>query len=577
MPEDRRTATAPVGSGPAADEPDPRRWIALAIVLTAAFMQLIDVTIVNVAIPSIQRNLNATYAAIQWVLAGYQLAFAVALITGGRLGDIAGRRRMFMIGMGGFTVASASCGLAVNPTMLVVSRVVQGSFAAMMYPQVLSVIQVSFPPRERAKAFGIFGATIGLAAIAGPLFGGLLIRANLFGLDWRPIFLVNVPVGIASLVASAMYLHESKSPHPVRLDLIGVAIVSVAVFFLVFPLVEGRQAGWPAWSFVMLVACVPVFAVFAWFERRKSRKDGSPLVEPALFGDRAFVVGLAIAATFFSGVTSFFLTLTLFLQIGLGFSALAAGLTTFPFALGAFVASGMSIRVAPRLGRKVLQLGAGLLAASMVGMIITARVATIPLTGWETIPALLVGGVGLGFIIAPLVNVILAGIHRGHEGSASGVLSTVQQVGGALGVALIGVIYFGLLGSNADASSAKVAPGIRSHLSAAQVPASTADGVIAGFRVCFHDRANQADPTAVPASCRRLQASTGSATVMQQAVGSAVGEAASAALADDFTTSVRTAWLYDVGVFALTFLLVFLLPPPEPKALRRPGAGADAA
>jgi MFS family permease len=231
MPDDQRTATQPAGQAPA-HEPDPRRWIALAIVLTAAFMQLIDVTIVNVAIPSIQRNLNATYAAIQWVLAGYQLAFAVALITGGRLGDIAGRRRMFMIGMGGFTVASASCGLAVNPTMLVVSRMVQGSFAAMMYPQVLSVIQVSFPPRERGKAFGIFGATIGMAAITGPLLGGLLIRANLFGLDWRPIFLVNVPVGIVSLIAATMYLHESKSLKPVRLDLVGVGIVSVAVFFL---------------------------------------------------------------------------------------------------------------------------------------------------------------------------------------------------------------------------------------------------------------------------------------------------------------------------------------------------------
>src|ERR671937_668645 len=178
---------------------NPRRWLALGVVLIAVFMQLMDISIVNVAIPSIQRDLDASYSQVQWVLAGYQLAFAVVLITGGRLGDIFGRKRLFLLGMTGFTLASALCGLAQNPEMLIGSRVVQGLAGAMMFPQVLSVIQVTFPPRERGTAFGVFGAVVGLATIAGPLVGGLLIQGNLLGLDWRPIFLVNVPIGVAAL------------------------------------------------------------------------------------------------------------------------------------------------------------------------------------------------------------------------------------------------------------------------------------------------------------------------------------------------------------------------------------------
>ena len=213
MADHQGTASQPTGSGTAAQEPDPRRWIALAVVLTAGFMQLVDISIVNVAIPSIQRDLDATYAQIQWVLAGYQLAFAVMLITGGRLGDIYGRKRLFMIGMAGFTLASALCGLARSPAMLVGSRVAPGPVrAAIMFPQVLSVIQVTFPPRERATAFGMFGATIGLATIAGPLVGGLLIEANLLGLEWRPIFLVNVPIGVAALLARGPLPGRVESP-----------------------------------------------------------------------------------------------------------------------------------------------------------------------------------------------------------------------------------------------------------------------------------------------------------------------------------------------------------------------------
>jgi len=283
----------------AAEDGDPRRWVALAVVLVAGFMQLVDISIVNVAIPSIQRDLDATYSQIQWVLAGYQLAFAVTLITGGRLGDIFGRKRLFMLGMAGFTLASALCGLAQSPGMLVGSRFLQGVMGAVMFPQILSVIQVTFPPRERGTAFGIFGATIGLATITGPLVGGLLIEGDLLGLGWRPIFLVNVPIGIGALVAAALYLRESRAPRALRLDPAGVGLATAGLLLLVYPLVQGRDLGWPAWTFASMAASVLVLAAFAAWERRKKAADGSPLVDLDLFRQRAFVAGVLVAAIFF--------------------------------------------------------------------------------------------------------------------------------------------------------------------------------------------------------------------------------------------------------------------------------------
>ncbi|HEX3211570.1 MAG TPA: MFS transporter, partial [Actinomycetota bacterium] len=436
------TTTAEPGRAPGGA--DPRRWVALAVVLIAGFMQLVDISIVNVAIPSIQRDLDATYSQIQWVLAGYQLAFAVMLITGGRLGDIFGRKRLFMVGMTGFTLASALCGLAQSPSMLIASRVLQGLFGAVMFPQILSVIQVTFPPKERAGAFGLFGATIGLATITGPLVGGLLIEANLAGLEWRPIFLVNVPIGIAALAAATRFLAESKAPRALRLDLVGVAIVTAGLLLLVFPLVQGRDLDWPLWTFLSMAAAVPVLAGFAAYERRKKARDGSPLVDPDLFRQRSFVPGLAVAGIFFMGIPAFFLMFSLWLQIGLGFSALHAGLTGVPFAVGSALASAASVRLVPTLGRRILSVGSLLLVAGMGALIWTVDRYGGAVHSWQLLPALLVCGLGLGCVIAPLVNVILAGIRGQDAGAASGVLTTVQQGGGAVGVALIGVIFFGL-------------------------------------------------------------------------------------------------------------------------------------
>jgi EmrB/QacA subfamily drug resistance transporter len=564
------TRTATAGPGRAPGDADPRRWVALAVVLIAGFMQLVDISIVNVAIPSVQRDLDATYAQIQWVLAGYQLAFAVMLITGGRLGDIFGRKRLFMIGMGGFTLASALCGLAQSPGMLIGSRVLQGLMGAVMFPQILSVIQVTFPPRERAGAFGMFGATIGLATITGPLVGGLLIEADLLGLGWRPIFLVNVPIGVAALGVATRFLVESKAPRALRLDPVGVAIVTAGLLLLVYPLVQGRDLDWPAWTFLSMAASVPVLAGFLIYERRKKALDGSPLVDPDLFRQRSFVPGLLVAGIFFMGIPAFFLTFSLWLQIGLGFGALHAGLTGAPFAVGSALASAASVRLAPTLGRRILSLGSLLLVAGMAGLIWTVDRYDGAVHSWQLLPALLVCGLGLGSVVAPLVNVVLAGVRGQDAGAASGVLSTVQQVGGAVGVAVIGVIFFGLLGSQAAGVADDLVPGLRADLQAAGLPPAATRQLEAGFRTCFEDRANARDPSAVPASCARAQ-DLGRG---QDPVGKVVAATADTARRQNFSEAFQRTLLFEVAVFLACFLLVFLLPDVRGEAAGRPGEAA---
>src|SRR5215212_3820235 len=564
------TSTATAEPGRAPGGADPRRWIALAVVLIAGFMQLVDISIVNVAIPSIQRDLDATYAQIQWVLAGYQLAFAVMLITGGRLGDIYGRKRLFMIGMSGFTLASALCGLAQSPEMLIGSRVLQGLFGAIMFPQILSVIQVTFPPRERGTAFGLFGATIGLATITGPLVGGLLIEADLFGLEWRPIFLVNVPIGILALAAAARYLIESRAPRALRLDPIGVAIVTAGLLLLVYPLVQGRDLDLPLWTFLSMAAAVPVLVGFGVYERHKKRLDGSPLIDLDLFRQRSFVPGLAVAGIFFMGIPAFFLIFSLWLQIGLGFSALHAGVTGVPFAVGSALASAASVRLAPALGRRVLSAGSLLLDAGMAALIWTVDRYGGAVHSWQLIPALLVCGLGLGSVVAPLVNVVLAGIRGQDAGSASGVLTTVQQVGGAVGVAVIGVIFFGLLGSQAAAVAEDVIPGLRAELQGAGLPPAVTQQVAAGFRTCFEDRSNAKDPSAVPASCARAQAQGQSQPQLAQVVGTAADDARRQSFSQAFQRSL----LFEIGVFLASFLLVFLLPQARGEEVGHPEAAA---
>ena len=352
------------------------RWLALVAVLAAEIMDLIDGTVVGIAAPSIRAELGGGEAMIQWVAAGYTLAFAAGLITGGRLGDLYGRRRMFLLGLIGFVAASALCGLATSPGMLIGFRVAQGLLGAMLIPQGFGILKATFPPDDLGKAFGAFGPTIGLAVVGAPILGGALIAWDVAGLGWRTIFLINVPLGLAALALAAAVLPESRAEDGPRPDPVGMVLVSTGLTLLVFPLVEGRELGWPAWTFGMLAAGAGLLAVFAAHQVRRSRAGRAPLVEPALFRLRTFTAGMAVGLALFAGITGLALALGLYLQLGLGYTPLQAGLTQAPWALGIAAGSALSGAVlAARLGRTGLQIGAVVAAAGLGGVLLTVTTA----------------------------------------------------------------------------------------------------------------------------------------------------------------------------------------------------------
>jgi EmrB/QacA subfamily drug resistance transporter len=447
------TSTSAPGTAIAEPAPDPGRWKSLAVILAAAFLVALDFFVVNVSIPSIRSSLNATFAEVQLVIASYGLTYGVLLISGGRLGDIYGRKRMFMWGVAAFTAASMLCGFAPSPGFLIAARALQGVAGALCFPQVLSIMQVTFPGNERAKAFGLFGTVIGTSSFSGNVLGGLLVSANIFGLSWRPIFLINLPIGIATVLAAARFVQESSSPKARRLDLGGVAIMTVALTLLLYPLIEGREAGWPMWGFASMAASMPAFLGFVEFEKRVTARGGSPLVELSLFHDPAFVTGLLAGTCFFNGTAAFFLISTIFLQNGLGYSPSEAGLTFTSFALAFLGSSLASVRVQPKLGSRIINLGAGLMIVGLVSLLVLSAMRGGSLTGLALAPVLVVYGTGQGFVMPTLINTILINI-RGHDaGSASGVLSTVQQVSFAAGVAVIGTVFFSALDGRTDTAS----------------------------------------------------------------------------------------------------------------------------
>jgi len=422
------------------------RTIAVVVLLFASFMDLLDTTIVNVALPAIEKDLNATSAQLEWIVSGYVLSFAVLIITGGRLGDIYGRKRLFLIGVTGFTLASASCAAATSGDMLVVSRLVQGIFGAIMIPQVLSIIQVLFAPKERAGVFGALGAISGLAAVAGPLIGGFLVTQNAFDLGWRSVFIINVPVGIALFITAALCIPESRAAKRVRLDVLGVVMISATLFLLVYGLIEGRALGWPIGIWIMMGASPVLLAVFIWYQSRRDKKSGSALVPPSLFHSRGYSAGVLTSFSFSASIGGFFLILVLYLQVGLGFSAIDAGLTTLPFSLGALVGSGIAVPLGPRLGKGLILLGA---LAQIAGYLWITRIVDAQanaLVGTDLIAPMALAGLGLTLLVVPLTDVSLAQTSVVNAGAASGVLGTFQQVGSAIGVAVVGVVFFGTVG-----------------------------------------------------------------------------------------------------------------------------------
>ncbi len=425
----------------------------MVVLLIASFMNMIDVTIVNVSLPSLQTSFGASSSAIEWVVAAYTLSFALALLPFGRLGDTFGRTRMFVAGVAAFTFCSLLCGLATNIEMLVLARVLQGFASAMVAPQTLAIAQVIFPPKERGAAFALFGLTASLAAVTGPLAGGLLIGADIFGLGWRPIFLVNIPIGILAIAAAIKFIPPMPGNRMVGTDPLGIVLAGLAIFLLVFPIIEGRGYGWPLWCFVMMAAAVPFAAAFVAWQRRRAELEMPQLVPAALLGNRNFVIGTLLSMVFFSCVPGFFLVFAVFLQNGFGLTPLQSGLTTVPFSVGILFSSILSGRLGTRSPRLRILVGAALMCMSMVWLRWMLSGVGADVGRLELGFPLFFAGIGMGTAIAPMFQAILANVSGRDAGSASGSLQSFQQVGGGLGVAIMGEIFFSTLGRGMAAAA----------------------------------------------------------------------------------------------------------------------------
>lgn len=480
-----------------------RRWLAFAAIITASVMDLLDSTIAQVAAPSIRRDLGGSYAVIEWLTAAYALAMAVGLLTGGRLGDLYGRKRVMLAGMAGFIAASVACAAAVTPGELIAARSVQGLAGAVMLPQVFGLISELFRPHEMGKAFAVFSPVMGLSAMLGPIVSGGLISLNLFGTSWRMIFLVNLPVGLAALAAGARFLPAAPARAVgTMLDLPGAALASVAMFLLVFPLVQGRELGWPGWVLAMFGASAAVMAGFGWYQVRRKRDGRTPLIEPGIFANRGYTAGIGFSLAFISSMGGLVLVFNVLLQAGLGFTPWHSAITTAPWAAGAFAGSAASGMTASRFGRRVLHAGLIVEAVGLLALIGVLHAAGTGVSTADLLGPMIVGGMGMGMVFVPLFDIAMAGIRPHEMGSASGVLQTLNSLSMSTGVAGLGVVFFSLLGAGRAAG----------YLSAAQWTVLGTVGLLAAaFALAFWlpRQARGAAETAAGEPERREQAVVG--------------------------------------------------------------------
>jgi EmrB/QacA subfamily drug resistance transporter len=405
------------------------------VVLAGTFVTFLDFFIVNVALPGISADLDADPAAISLVVAGYGLTFAAGMITGGRLGDLYGRRRMFAIGLALFALTSAACGLAPSAGLLVAARMLQGAAGSLLTPQVLAILGTVYTGPRRATAFASYGFAMGIAGVLGQLVGGALIQADVAGLGWRTIFLINVPVGLVTLALVPRLVPESFGGVRERLDLIGMVLGTATITALVLPLAEGQEHGWPAWTWLSLTAAPVLAAGFVWYQHRRARLGKPVLIHLELFRLRTFSIGCLTALTFSLVPASFFFVLALYLQQGLGYSAIFSGVVFAVLGVGYFGA----LLGAGRLGVRALTFGPIVVGVGCLAVLEADRAGT----AWALAPGLALVGAGIGLVLVPLSSTALAGVDPRHAGSAAGVLSTAQQAGGALGVAVTGAVFFG--------------------------------------------------------------------------------------------------------------------------------------
>jgi EmrB/QacA subfamily drug resistance transporter len=417
---------------------NPLRWFVFAVAITANIMDLMDATIVNVAGPSIRHALGGSASSLQWLPAGYTLAFSVWLITGARLGDMFGRRRLFLIGSAGFTVMSAACSAAPSMAALIAFRVLQGSFGALMVPQGFGMLKEVFDEDEMTKVFGAYGPMLGLSTLAAPILAGALIEANLWGIGWRLVFLINVPIGIAAFVGAVRVLPRTIAHPGIRLDTGGMVLIGAGLTAIIYPLIQGRADGWPAWTFVSLAAGAILIVAFLLWERRL---HGDPLIEPGLLANRTYTSGLLVGFAFFGAFGGMLLCVSLFAQLGEGFSPIHAGLTLMAMVVGMFAGMGAGFALVGRLGRHLLHVGVVIVGAGTIALALTVTGARTAST-LDLAPGLLLIGAGAGISMGQLFDFILAGVGMDEVGSATGVVEAMQQLASAVGVAVLGTIFF---------------------------------------------------------------------------------------------------------------------------------------
>ena len=426
-----------------ADGPNPQphrlRWVVVIVVMTANVMDAMDATIANIAGPSIRHDLGGAASTLQWISASYTLVFAVLLIAGARLGDIFGRRRVFLAGLAGFTVFSAACAAAPSMPVLIACRALQGGFGALLIPQGFGFLKQVFPRQEEFdRAMGFVGPATGLPLLAAPVLAGALIDANLWHVGWRLVFLINVPIGVLALALAIPALPDSAKRAGLKLDIGGVWLVGLALVAIIYPLIQGRAEGWPVWMFTILAA--GLLLLFAFLRHERSNRSNA-LIEPSLLRNRNYLSGIAVILFFFGAFSGLLLCVSLYGQLGEGWSPIHAGLTLTPMVIGIVLGMTVSFALVGRLGRHLLHIGILLIAAGNISVALVLTGAHSAST-WDLVPGLALAGIGAGTSFAQLFGFVLNSVNMNEVGSASGVLEATQQLSTSLGVAVLGTIFF---------------------------------------------------------------------------------------------------------------------------------------
>ncbi|MCG7405963.1 MFS transporter [Paenibacillus sp. ACRRX] len=424
---------------------DSRRWYALAVMLLPTLLITLNTYMIQVALPSMQNSLHASFSEAQLIVAGYSLGLAMALIVSGKLGDMYGRKRLLVIGVITFTVTAALGGLASDPTILIMIRIMQGLAAALIQPQVLSLMQTSFLPQEKALAFGIYGAVIGVGFAFGLLLGGMLVNLNVFELGWRTVFFFNVPFGLLVLLCLPI-LPETQGDRQQHIDWLGAVLLITGLFMLIFPLSEGQKQGWPLWTWVSMLLALPVMNVFAAVENRKRQLGRLPLIDLTIFRLRPFSVGLFTVSVIYLNMFSFFFVLSYYVQFGLHWDVQATGMVFLPLGIGYFLTSLVSSRIVRKWGLRVLKIGALLMAIGNFSLIWSIHIDASHMLHVRNIVVLLVYGFGLGMVTTPLFSVVLGAVPEEAAGTGSGLLTTCTYLANSFGVALIGILFSSMLG-----------------------------------------------------------------------------------------------------------------------------------